>query len=240
MYRGICISPDDKILVVSPHPDDESIGVGGLLCKYGAQCDLLLLTDGSRGVSPKENRTGEEIAALRTAEFDRAVSYFGVNKITRLNIKDQTVYKNKKLLYSYPIKKYDYVFVPNRFDGHIDHKVLCNIFNKMKSLQGAAAEIVEYELWSALSKPNLFLDITDVMDLKLRAVKEYASQLESYDYVALCTGINKYRGAIKKVEYCEAYYSATKAKQNKKEKRIITLKEKTPRCIRNFLKKIKP
>ena len=239
MYNKLCIKPNDKILVVAPHPDDESIGVGGLLCKYGHQCDLLLLTDGSKGVSPKVERTGEEIALLRNKEFENAVSFFGVNKITKLDIEDQTVYKNKKTVYSLDIKEYDYIFVPNRFDGHIDHKVLRKMFGKMKSNQRAKAEIIEYELWSALSKPNLILDITDVMDKKIEAVSIYTSQLESYDYIGLCKGISKYRGAINHVKYGEAYYSDRVAKKQKREKTIMWLWQKTPLVVRNFIKKIR-
>ena len=239
MYKKLCIKPNDKILVVAPHPDDESIGVGGLLCKYGPQCDLLLLTDGSKGVSPKEERTGEEIASLRNKEFENAVSYFGANKITKLDIEDQTVYKNKKRVYSYSIKEYDFVFVPNRFDGHIDHKVLRKIFGKMKYRQRAKAEIIEYELWSTFSKPNLFLDITDVMDKKLGAVSMYASQLESYDYIGLCEGISKYRGAINHVKYGESYYSGRVGKKQDREKMLMWFWQRTPRRVRNFIKKIR-
>ncbi len=239
MDRGICISPSDKILVVAPHPDDESIGVGGLLAKYGNQCDILLLTDGRKGVSPKEDRPPETIAALRKAEFDCAISYFCPNKIMDLNLEDQGVYKNRHQIDSCSIKEYRYVFVPNRHDGHMDHKVLCKIFNKMKAKQRAKAEIVEYEVWSALSKPNLFLDISDVMDRKLKAVGAYASQLESYDYLSLCKGINQYRGAIGHVTYCEAYYSEQKADQRRREKRKMALWQKLPSGLRNAIKKIR-
>ena len=43
------INQDDKILIVAPHPDDESIGMGGFLSLYGPQCDVLLVTDGRKG-----------------------------------------------------------------------------------------------------------------------------------------------------------------------------------------------
>lgn len=46
---NVLINNNDKILVVAPHADDESIGCGGLLSLYGNQTDLLLITDGSKG-----------------------------------------------------------------------------------------------------------------------------------------------------------------------------------------------
>ena len=45
------IKSKDRILVVAPHPDDESIGMGGVLALYKRQCDVLLLTDGRHGHS---------------------------------------------------------------------------------------------------------------------------------------------------------------------------------------------
>ena len=41
------IRPTDKICILAPHADDESIGCGGLLALYGKQCDVVLLTDGA-------------------------------------------------------------------------------------------------------------------------------------------------------------------------------------------------
>ena len=42
----LTLNPDERILVVSPHPDDESIGCGGLLAKFYGKCDVHLVTDG--------------------------------------------------------------------------------------------------------------------------------------------------------------------------------------------------
>ena len=45
----INICSDEKILIVAPHPDDECIGAGGILCTYTNQCEVIVLTDGALG-----------------------------------------------------------------------------------------------------------------------------------------------------------------------------------------------
>ena len=55
------IQSTDKILVVAPHPDDETIGLGGLLLLYGEQIDVLVLTDGSKGNHHSLHLTTEQL-----------------------------------------------------------------------------------------------------------------------------------------------------------------------------------
>lgn len=238
MYREMNILTSERILIVTPHPDDESIGVGGLLSKYGAQCDILLLTDGRKGVSPLISRTEDEIATIRKREFDEAICLFGVRKCTNLKLLDQTVLQNRRRIYEYSIREYDYVFVPNRHEKHMDHKVLYKIFQTMKLLQGSKAKIIEYEVWTPIAKPNYFLDISDVMANKIKAISQYECQLESYDYVAMSKGLNTYRGALQQVEFCEAYYSKAEARKNKTKKQMLRLWGTLPKGIRNQIKKV--
>lgn len=63
--------PEEKILVFVPHPDDESIAVGGFLytChEVGAQVEVVLVTDG--------NRRGKR--DIRCQEFKNAVGRLGL------------------------------------------------------------------------------------------------------------------------------------------------------------------
>jgi LmbE family N-acetylglucosaminyl deacetylase len=60
-----------KVLVFSPHPDDETIGVGGYIAqsiRNGADVRIVLVTNG--------NHSGEE--AIRYAEFKKATGILGV------------------------------------------------------------------------------------------------------------------------------------------------------------------
>lgn len=43
------VKKDTRILIIAPHPDDESIGLGGFLTEYAANCDVIVATNGALG-----------------------------------------------------------------------------------------------------------------------------------------------------------------------------------------------
>ena len=64
------IAEDERVVVVAPHPDDESLGAASMLLGYPGQTDVFVVSDGSLGnpaVDP------EEMAARRKAEFEREI-----------------------------------------------------------------------------------------------------------------------------------------------------------------------
>lgn len=218
MYNALNISDNDRILIVAPHPDDETIGCGGILAFYGSQCDVLLLTDGRLGKSAGGNQTDEEIIAIRKKEFETVMSFFGARYYKELNICDSQLKLNEKEVFAYNLKEYTYIFVPNRNERHPDHKAAYEILKKMYRLQKSKARFMEYEVWSPIILANRFLDISEVMNDKISGLLKYESQIAELDYQALAKGLNTYRGAPHHVAYCEAFYSdAEYQKQTKQE-----------------------
>ena len=68
----------NRVLVISPHPDDESIGCGGTLRKHALDGDsvhVIFLTSGERG---GHGRSLEETARIREQEAKTAASVLGV------------------------------------------------------------------------------------------------------------------------------------------------------------------
>ena len=60
------IKPQDKCLVIAPHPDDESIGCGGIINLYPNKFDVVCLTHG------EEN-------SERAIEFKKAMEFAKVH-----------------------------------------------------------------------------------------------------------------------------------------------------------------
>lgn len=99
------IGPTDRILVIAPHPDDESLGAGALIyraCQVGAHVSVLYLTDGEN--NPWAQRASERrlvisasdsarFGATRRAEALAALSHLGVrpDAVVRLGWPDQGV-----------------------------------------------------------------------------------------------------------------------------------------------------
>lgn len=100
----------------------------------------------------------------------------------------------KAKIKSVNLKEYTKIFIPG-FQDHPEELILVNrILRRMVLFQWCRAEVYEYEVWTPMLNPDKMLDISDVIDKVLCAVSKYHSQLECYDYINLCKGLNSFRG----------------------------------------------
>jgi len=87
-----------RLLAIFPHPDDESLGLGGTLAKYsaeGVETYLICATRGERGWTgpPEENPGLEELGKIREAELKCAVAHLGLKETIILDYIDGDVDK---------------------------------------------------------------------------------------------------------------------------------------------------
>lgn len=203
---GINIKEQDRILVVAPHPDDESIGCGGLLSIYGKQCDVLVITDG-------DSKNGEtDIADIRESEFERAISLTGVRNHFFLRIPERKINLFKDRISEIKFSEYNHIFVPNRYDEHKDHVAVYKI---IKRLVNKKSKLYEYEVWTPLRIPNIYVDISEVSENKINMIKAHESQVAELDYVGMIMGLNVYRGRSHGYEFAECYYCAKEMREQK-------------------------
>ena len=216
---GLVINENDRILIVSPHPDDESIGCGGVMSLYRGHCDVLLATDGFR-----KDLDNKEVSKKRVNEFVNATDYLGVNKRIFLHIPEGEILSRYSDFQKIDFLKYKYIFIPNRFEAHIDHADLYKVMRKALKNQRFSGNILEYEVWTTIRQPNEKIDISSVVDDKKKAIKLHESQIKDLDYVGMMIGLNAYRGKGHGCDYAEVFYSEKTAKNKKKKERRKRIK----------------
>ncbi|GAH39945.1 unnamed protein product, partial [marine sediment metagenome] len=116
-----------KILVISPHPDDETLGCGGTILKHkdiGDKIYWLIITN----ISVK-NEWDRDIVEKRQKEIETTAEMYGFEKTFKLDyptekldtIPIQEIIKSisKVILEVKP----EIIYLPNRSDVHTDHHI---------------------------------------------------------------------------------------------------------------------
>jgi len=211
--------PGRRVLVLSPHFDDETLSCGGTLAKHaadGASVTVVFMTDGKAG--DYLNPDKEAVMNIRKAEARAACDLLGIRKLVMLD-EPETELKShpaliRRLTVLFREERPDVVYLPTFLDNHIDHLNVNRVFaDLLASLGEVDFTVNAYEGWTAIV-PNLLVDITDVIDLKRSAIRKYASQLKYVDYEKGSVGLNAFRGAgyVGRERYAEGFLSLT-AKQ---------------------------
>lgn len=196
------INKRSKILILSPHPDDESIGCGGFLLKYAPQCDVILLTDGA-----KPNREWDEDTKRRTRarEFKTVMKYLGVHQYKMLGIPDSKLGNYLERLKKIPYEKYTYVLVPNPYEAHCDHRVIFPEVERIIKKRHLNTKILQYEVWTPLLRPTHYVDLTRQMEDKQKLIQLYKMPLTYTDYDMRITALAYYRAIMYGCKYAECY-----------------------------------
>ncbi|MBF0330175.1 MAG: PIG-L family deacetylase [Nitrospirae bacterium] len=213
-----------KILVVAPHPDDETLGCGGTILKNkaaGNKICWLLITS-----MEKEQGFSEERIQEREREIEKVSKEYGFDGVFRLNMptKRLDTIPNEKIInaVSDVINKVmpDTVFLPNRSDAHSDHKIVFD--SAMSSLKTFRTPFVkkilvyetisETEFGSAICGdvfvPNSFSDITEFLDRKIAIMQIYKGELSQHPFPRSPENMKAlavFRGAAAGVIYAEAF-----------------------------------
>lgn len=203
--------PGSRVLVLSPHPDDDAIGAGGTLVKLkgaGARVTSLVLTDGGEGVPDRpraevvETRRREEEAAARRLGIDRVI--FWTEPDGGLQATPANAERLRGVLDEI---RPDAVFLPSFLDAHPDHAAVTPLLARAVGEATASFTCVLYESWTPVV-PNVIVDVSAEMETKLAAVREHRSQVARVAYDDLAQALNRWRsGAYShQVVYAEAFY----------------------------------
>lgn len=203
-----------KVLVIAPHPDDETIGCGGTLARHARNrnvCAAVFLTSGELGL---KKLAREKAWQIREPEARRAARILGIGNVIFLRQPDWMLGEcleevARALRRVLETEQPDLIYVPHPQDQHPDHKAALPILRL--ALRGgtmAQPEIRSYEVWTPLAEFDLVEDITAVMARKLRALRAHDSQLREFDYLRAVRGLNAFRGELAgHVRYAEVFQS---------------------------------
>lgn len=205
------VPPGEKIIVLAPHPDDETLGCGGslrFLLKAKKQIKVLFLTMGEKA-DPSVRNVGK-YEAIREKEALRAMKILGISQYEFLRFPDRELsfygIELKKKLES-SIKHFvpDIIYSPSPLELNPDHRTTASIAEEMANFFGM--NIIFYELTTPI-RPNLLVDISDEYRTKKRAIKSYKSQLKILDYLTLIKSLNRYRTMTlgSRTRYAEAFW----------------------------------
>lgn len=198
----------EKIVVLAPHMDDETIGCGGTLALHaqrGAQITVVFLTDGRNGSSEvnvlhgeERERKQQELIELRTTEARAALQRLGVNRMVCLDAEDGALDKcdwaaeqlRGVLLKQQP----EIVYLPFYLEEHPDHRAASRVLLDAVAGTSLQFQCMGYEVWTPLF-PNCLVRIDATIETKKQALQEYRSQLQQCDYLHASIGLNAHRSA---------------------------------------------
>ena len=205
-----------RILLVSPHPDDEVISCGGVLVQHGHKIDVLCVN--SAGVNYGEHQPpAEQVAEERIRQFYAVMKHAGVHDAWIAKIwgippmlrqieAHREAYKRR-----FDFGSYDMILVPGAHDDHREHRYIANWLIPRILLDTGHREsllVLRYDAWAPLEQANCFVDISKVMDKKRELIQLYTAGRDGrhWEYIS---ALNQYRGRHLNCAYAEAYQILT-------------------------------
>lgn len=215
----------NMLLSIQPHPDDTDIAAGGTiakLAKRGCQVVYVTVTDGGAGTGSK-NFPWESVADVRRREQESAAKILGVAELIWLNYRDSelesTLELRNRLITLIRRFRPDVVLTVDpwlRYEAHPDHRATgiaaseafllsgfpnVNRIDLVNRLEPYTPRFIAY-YWS--EKPNVYVDITEWIDVKFKAIMAHVSQASS-GMVDVLKAVFKLMGEKAGCEYAEAF-----------------------------------
>lgn len=211
-----------NIIIIAPHPDDETLGVGGTILKHKANGDKvswLIVTAMNHGFA-------QDKIVARNEEIKKVAQIYGFDEVYNLEYSPATINGNDlpgmigKISAIFNQFQPQTIYLPNRSDPHSDHRVIFDaVMACTKSFRYNFIEkilmyetVSETEFAPALAEnvfvPNYFIDISNFLEKKLEIMKIYKSEIGEHPFPRSLENIKAlahFRGASCGVKYAESF-----------------------------------
>jgi len=213
----------NTVLVVVAHPDDEVLGCGGVIAKHIVQGDsvhILFMTDGVASRNESKNNAVERLAAAQDAAQILGINSFvnadfPDNKMDSIplldvvkEIEDQITQLQPEIIYTHHIGDLN-------IDHQVTHKAVMTACRPQPDF--CVKEIYAFEVLSSTEwntpgvevfSPNVFIDITDYIDIKKQALEVYSKEMRQPPHSRSIDNVlrlNTFRGNSVGMKYAEAF-----------------------------------
>jgi LmbE family N-acetylglucosaminyl deacetylase len=227
--------PPARVMSVHAHPDDQEFTVAGTLAKWahaGSQVVTVCITSGSAGSNQytPPDMTREALAPIREEEQQRACRVLGITEVVFLRYEDGVLepslalrreltrlirrFRPEAVVCGDPTVR----FYGQSYMNHPDHRAAADatldavfpsaetrlIFPELLD-EGLAPHHVKTVFIHGAARPDTFIDIADVLDLKVLALKEHKSQMGAWDPTEMITQWAREQGARRRLGAAEAF-----------------------------------
>ena len=213
-------------LIVAPHPDDAELAMGGAIAKMittGWSVCIVDLTDGEP--TPFGSKQ------MRAKETQHARDILGIKKRICLDMPNRnlepTLQNRRKLAEVIRLHKPGILFAPAMPDWHPDHKAALELTEAARfEAKYHKTDLAGDPHWAPamwlyysphrrdFARPSVIMDISDVWEKKLAAIKAYESQLKNNRCTSTCSLLGrieitaKYFGQCINARYAEPFISS--------------------------------
>ena len=187
------VAPLGRTLVLAPHPDDETIGCGGLLAllgRAGVAVQVVLFSDGAGSHRQSATYTAARLRALRQQEMTAALRALAHDApcLEALGLPDGGIPAPGESGFDAVVERIGdivrnfrpaTVLMPTHDDEHPDHRATCAAGLAACRTAAPDALCLEYPVWggTAAGRQAWQVDISAVVADKLRALALHRSQL---------------------------------------------------------------
>ncbi len=189
---------EHDVLIISPHPDDAELFIGGTVKKLSKEGRNICIIDMTEG-----EMSTRGTVELRSEERENASKILGIQARYSLNLPDSSIYQNhilsnreqiSRVVYAIRTIKPKIIIAPYFENRHPDHSATHNIirdalfyanlqkFEFVGSLNNVTKHNVSTVLWYMCRMeftPSFIVDVTDEYEDKKKAIYCYSSQVTS-------------------------------------------------------------
>ncbi len=182
-----------KILVVAAHADDEALGCGGTIARHVAEGDIVHAVFLADGISSRQGAASHELAR-RLAATEQARQVLGIATTTFFGLPDNRLDSLPLMDVIEPLEAVirelcpQIIYTHHYGDLNVDHRIAhqavmtaCRATPESSVREIHTFEVMSSTEWSSVGLapflPNLFVDISGYLAIKLRAIDAYALEM---------------------------------------------------------------